>query len=65
MAIEAKRPNQTEKATAQSLRETAAHVATQFGTGVGVYTDLMAAANALQDQDVAKAERILGVKLQF
>ena len=57
-------PGSTEKVTPKYLRDSAAHLATQFGTEVPVYKDLMAAANALQDGDRAKAERILGVTLQ-
>jgi len=61
---ETDRPGPTEAVTPAYLRESAAHLATQFGTEVPVYKDLMAAANALQDGDRAKAERILGVKFQ-
>jgi len=56
--------HKTPEITAQFLREGAAHLATQFGTGVGLFKDLMAAANALDEGDREKAERILGVKLQ-
>jgi hypothetical protein len=50
--------------TAEFLRNRAYHLATQFGTEADIYKDLMAAANALEEKDAQKAERILGVKIQ-
>lgn len=55
-------PTAGSEITHQFLREGAAHLATQFGTGVDLFKDLMAAANALQDGDPQKAERILRIK---
>lgn len=52
-------PKREPKATPESIREVANHVATQFGTEYPEYKFLTAAAFALEDGDIEKTKRIL------
>jgi len=56
--------NPLREISSKSLRELAGHLASQFGTEVSLFKDLMAAANALDEGEPEKACRILGVKIQ-